>query len=104
MPASRLFALHVVSRKWKYNNKVNQHWVEFDESGELTKSYLETHQVEETSKTKEEVVLGKRALNSDTPMTLEAPGSGAGDPVEPAPEAEQEVQAGGLRMPKKLLC
>ena len=92
------------ARRWKYNNDIYQYWVEFEESGELTKLYLQRQDHVETKDAQNSRELQK--LTAGTPFKFD--GISAANPVQPPalgnekPKAELEVKARSftcLRMP-----
>ena len=56
-------------RPWKYNIKLEQHYLEVDESGELTKRYTQTKEEEEISATDKPVVF--KTVTLDDPAAVE---------------------------------
>lgn len=95
----RPLCLHVrcfLHRRWKYNNEVYQYWVEFEESGELTKLYLQRQDHVESKDAQNTRELQK--LSTDKPFSFE--GALTGAPLQPPalgnekPKAELEVKAG----------
>ena len=92
-------------RKWKYDDKVDQHYLEVDESGELTKKYVQTKEEEEITGSDKPVVHGVLSLDDpaaiergpDTEATANPPGSAT------RPEAPVEKQDGSSSCPTNLI-
>ena len=80
-------------RKWKYNKDIEQHYIEVDESGELTKKYVQTKEEEETMGSEKPVAF--EVLSLDDPAAVER--GSEGDAIAdfnrtPKPDAEEEKQ------------
>jgi hypothetical protein len=83
------------SRKWKYNTKIEQHYLEVDETGELNKTYKQSKEEEETTVSDQPVQFQEMSL--DEPPALDDPkaetvGKGQQQGTVP-PVADREVQA-----------
>ena len=52
-------SLCIVLRKWKYNPKIIQHWVDFEEGGELSKNTTQTKTREQQRATGKSVKFSK---------------------------------------------
>lgn len=82
-------------RKWKYNTKIEQHYIEVDESGELTKRYTQTKEEEEITGSSKSVEFRTLSLEDPAAMERGAEDEASADPPgsEPrAPRAEVEKQ------------
>jgi hypothetical protein len=77
------------ARKWKYDGKTDQHWVEFEESGELWKLYL---QQKDHIESKNATNLKAFQKLSATPDAFSAPGDDFIDVGTKKPSANREVQ------------
>lgn len=81
-------------RKWKYNKDIEQHYIEVDESGELTKKYVQTKEEEETMGSDKPVAF--EVLSLDDPAAVErgSEGDAIADPFNrtPKPDAKEEKQ------------
>ena len=93
------FLIHILnSRKWKYNSKIDQHYVEVDETGELNKTYKQIKEEEKTTQCDQPVQFQDMSL--DDPPTLDDPKAATlGKGLQQghgAPVAEREVQARDL--------
>lgn len=92
-------------RKWKYNEKVEQHYIEVDESGELTKRYTQTKEEEEIKSSDAPVVFTDLSLDdpnaiergSEAEATAKAPGQ------EGRPQAALETQDCSIITTRKLI-
>ena len=78
------FTLEKSGRKWKYNEKIEQHYVEIDESGELTKKYTQTKEEEEVR-------------SSDAPVTFQDVSLDDPNAIERGSESEATVKAPGTQ-------
>ena len=95
-PISNGFLIDIPnSRKWKYNTKMEQHYLEVDETGELNKTYKQSKEEEETTYSDQPVQFQEMSL--DEPPKLDDPKAetvGKGQQHgNAAPSAEREVQA-----------
>lgn len=78
--------VQLLARKWKYDGRTDQHWVESDESGEVWKLYLQ----------QKDHIESKNAQNMRSFHKLEAgpdPFSVPGAPVEEGPVAKVKPEA-----------
>ena len=80
----------VMHRKWKYNKDIEQHYIEVDESGELTKKYVQTKGEEETMGSEKPVAF--EVLSLDDPAAVErgSEGDAIADPFNRTPKPETE--------------
>lgn len=77
-------------RKWKYNDQIDQHYLETDETGELVQSYLQQTEHEEVESGAGVIVPEFQDLDMSTPLDIKAPRQSKGSAERPP--AEQELQ------------
>ena len=86
--------IKTMRRKWKYNKDIEQHYIEVDESGELTKKYVQTKEEEETTGSDQPVAF--KVLSLDDPAAIErgSEGDAIADPFnrDAKPSADEEKQ------------
>lgn len=81
-----------LGRKWKYNKDVEQHWVEFEESGDIVRTYMQRSDYVETKNTQNRKAL--EGLSSDAPLApLSVDNLSGNELPNQKPNAQQEVQA-----------
>lgn len=80
------------NRKWKYNEKIDQHYVEVDESGELTKKYIQTKEEEEVSHTDKPVEFKKLTLDDPAAIDRGSEAEAYAETQDGKPDAEVESQ------------
>lgn len=83
---------HLFNRKWKYNEKIDQHYVEVDESGELTKKYIQTKEEEEVSHTDKPVEFKKLTLDDPAAIDRGSEAEAYAETQDGKPDAEVESQ------------
>ena len=83
---------HLFNRKWKYNEKIDQHYVEVDESGELTKKYIQTKEEEEVSHTDKPVEFKKLTLDDPAAIDRGSEAEAYAETRDGKPDAEVESQ------------
>lgn len=92
-------------RKWKYNPKIEQHYIEVDESGELTKRYTQTKEEEEICGSARPVEFRTLSLEDPAAMDRGAEEEAAADPPgsEPRPpNADVEKQETHVLLTKSM--
>ena len=78
-----------IARKWKYDGKTDQHWVEFEESGELWKLYLQQKDHVESKNASNMKAFQKLSASPDA---FSVPGDSITDVGTKKPSAEREAQ------------
>ena len=76
------------ARGWKYDKKIDQHWVEFEESGELQKMYLQREDQTET-RTVDAIAKFKDLKPTPAAVSCETAAHGIGNEK---PDADREQQ------------